>query len=173
MEARFFWVLYLKRNELWDFPDWLLGTSTILSLKSAQCALPLVQLLFSAWSNCLTGLCWFLFCWVPLRLLLLSGALPVNSSHLGFPEHPVSSSQLGDPTGHSLGSPPGASAWGLSWGSRAGQPWDSHPVFHVSRGTLPFVASCPESWELLFHWSYLVCVFRFWFFSPCSGRTGR
>lgn len=88
----------------------------------------------------------------------------VNSSHLGFPEHPVSSSQLWDPTGHSLGSPPGASAWGLSWGSKAGQPCDSHPESHVPRGTLPFVASCPESWELVFRWSYLACDFRFWVF---------
>ena len=100
----------------------------------------------------------------------------VNSSPLGFPELPVSSSQLGDPTGHSLGSPPWTSAWGLSWGSKAGQPWGSHPLFHVSQGTLPFVASRPESWELILScfdliltWSYLVYVFRF-FFSSCSGK---
>ena len=148
MEARFFWVLYLKRNELWDFPDWLLGTSTILSLKSAQCALPIVQRLFSAWSNCLTGLCWFLFCWVPLWLLLLSGTLPVNSSHLGpypLPSNFWESSMV------YLGSP----TWCCSLEVFSGHKLVSYSVhlicLFISQGSLFFVAWCPDVLKILFY----------------------
>lgn len=130
--------------ESWGFPVWLLGEQVLFLTTSEFWGLLLSPIQMSL--ACLGMFLTRMYCWVLQENFLQTSRLSlsspkdyiVNSSYLS-PWTPSFIFPALGPHRASLGSPPGASAWGLSWGSKAGQPCDSHPKSHVLEEHCPLL----------------------------------
>lgn len=133
-QAKLFWILYLILHELGGFSHWLVGTETFLALCELRRLFPLMLLgnIHLPSGGFLVCTCWLILSWRLVgNFLLISrvffmcsflvfSTLPWKLSHLGLPGLPVPSTQLKEIMGPHLASPPCATAWTFSEGSKLG-----------------------------------------------------